>query len=205
VITFLHVGSQPWAEKMVASAKAITGETIIQLTDTKTPQVPGVDWCVRKKWNGKHLMRFRMEHLASFEGEHLTCDADVIFKAPVSDVWDDPFDIALTYRSQPLTLTINHSGEKAGADITQSMPINTGVMFCRTPKFFADCLEYMASLPDEKLDWWGDQMAVCAVAEKYNVKRLTCDEFNWTPSTRDHYEGARIVHYKGIRKKWLTE
>jgi hypothetical protein len=203
LITFLHVGHQPWAAKMVASAKEVTGWPIVQLTDEKTDQVPGVDAVIRRAWNGKHLMRFRMEHLADIHVPHLTCDADVIFKKPVDDVWADEFDMALTYRDHPIMLTIDHKGEVAGADISQGMPINTGVMFCRSSQFFTDCLEYMQGLPSDRLDWWGDQMAVCEVAKRYNVKRLPCDEFNWTPSTKDQYEGARIVHYKGTRKKWL--
>lgn len=187
---------------MVASAK-LTGEPIVQLTDHKTAAVPGVDEVIRRQWNGRHLMLFRMEHLASIDEEHLTCDADVIFKKPVSDVWDEPFDVALTYRSHPVVLTKDWHGEIKGADLATTMPINTGVMFSRNADFWRECLEHMKSLPEDKLNWWGDQMAVCHVAPRFHVKRLECDEFNWTPSHKGHYEGARIVHYKGTRKSWL--
>lgn len=188
---------------MIESLKACMNDRIVQLTDMRTAPLAGVDEVHRMPWDGKRLVLFRMQHLARLDQPFITCDADMIFKRSVLDVWREPFEVALTYRTDPLTLTIDHEGEARGADIAKTMPINTGLMFSRSQKFWEDCVAYMQTLPEERLNWWGDQMAVCEVAERYNVKKLSCNEFNWTPSSRDDYNGARVVHYKGTRKKWM--
>lgn len=207
MITFLHVGEvQPWAEVMVARAQKITGQPVIQLTDNITPAVKGVDG-VRRRDYDRPLMPFRLKHLSEINEPHLTLDSDVLLIRNIWDVWEEPFDVALTYRNQPLTLTITFQGQEKGADIASHMPINTGVMFSRTPEFWVDCLKWTETLPGEKLNWWGDQMAVAAIANsgKYAVKRLECTEYNWTPSRLDHYEGAKAVHFKGTRKHWMSQ
>jgi hypothetical protein len=81
------------------------------------------------------------------------------------------------------------------------MPINCGVMFSRSPAFWHACLEWCSG---KDVGWYADQLAVAAVWKRFNVLRLHCDNFNYTPRSRDEDVSSRYaVHYKGKRKEWM--
>ena len=198
-VAFLHVdlkGHEAFrqlAELMVWSVKRFNHE-VIQMTDEESREIPGVDTVVRKPREYPFLMQYRLEHFRSMPGEVLFVDTDTLMLKDPSSAFDD-CDVALTKRSAPILLD--------GQNITGAMPYNTGVMFSRNPKFWDDCFKYSWGLSDELKNWFGDQLAVKAMAEsgKYKVKELPCSEYNFTPKKGiEGVEGKYIAHFKGNRK-----
>lgn len=199
--SFLLVGEVPYAQTMVKSLKETHRLPVIQMTDLKTPAVPGVDEVVRLPFRIP-LMLYRLKHLANFQHtEMLIVDTDCIAKHPVDDIWEKPFDVALTLRD-PGELD---TGD--GIDRSADMPVNTGVMFSRTTQFWSDAFDWLTHGTEEHQRWYGDQLAVAEIMrrETYDVLKLPCSEFNWAPSHRLDTSPARFWHYKGaIRKKWIS-
>ena len=67
VIEFLYVGKASHIpEIMVASVRAaVPGARIVQMTDLDTRKVIGTDDVIRKDWDQKFLMPYRLLHLRS--------------------------------------------------------------------------------------------------------------------------------------------
>jgi len=200
-ISFLLVGSVPYAETMVQSMKDVHSLPVVQMTDLTSPAVAGVDEVVRLPFRIP-LMLYRLKHLANYpHTEMLVVDTDVIAKRPVDDIWDRPFDVALTFRDPGELKTAD------GIDRSTEMPINTGVMFSRSRDFWRDAQAYLAHGTPELQRWYGDQVAVTEIMRRkmYDVLLLPCSEFNWAPSHRLDTSDAAFWHYKGaIRKKWIS-
>jgi len=202
VAVFILVGDQPWASAMVESVGRVTGYPVVQMSDLNTPEVDGVDEVVRIPMRVP-LMPYRIKHLAlSPYREWVSFDTDIIVKKPLADVWERPFDVALTQRMEYKCL------DPEGVDIAPFMPFNTGVMFSREPAFWQECYEWLRRQTDAKQHWWGDQLAVAEVAarKRYHVLSLPGPVFNWTPNKEhDTSDQARVWHYKGPqRKSWMT-
>jgi len=199
-VGFLMVGEQPCVATMVRSVRrVIPNARIVQMSDKGTPEVPGVDEVRRLPYDG-YLMKFRLKHLADWPHEQaLILDTDVIVKADVSDVFDQPFDLALTRRSKP-------EMSADGVDMAKRHPYNCGVMFSRSPAFWLECYRWLQDAKPKLWGWWGDQEAVINVAPRYNILDLPVEEFNWSPSGPEELSDARIWHYKGaIRKQWMLD
>jgi hypothetical protein len=197
-VGFLHVGDEPrHAEKMVASVKRhMPFVEVVQWTDEDTPEVQGADQVIRHEWNGEKITVFKMQCMAANQGDTLILDTDIIVQADISGVFNLPFDVALTWRDGPIF-------DEDHQDITKIMPINTGVMFCRTPEFWVDCLRWC---DDKHIGWYSDQVAVAAVHKRWNTLRLHTDNFNYTPLKKYEDVSKRlIVHYKGQRKGWMLD
>lgn len=203
VVTFLLVGNEqiPLAERMVASVrKAMPFVKIVQQTDDVTPAI--VDDVVRIPWDGMKLMTYRLQHLSAMPaGDTLILDTDVWVQQDVTNVFEDRnFDVALTKRDGSIMWR--------GIDIAKLMPYNTGVMFSRNPRFWQKAHAWCSKAQEEIQNWFGDQMAVKGVCDQFNVLELPCEEFNYTPSSKDEDVSNRaIVHYKGAagRKQWMLE
>ena len=185
-----------YAIAMVASVKRhMPNAEILQLTDDVTPEIEGCR-AVRAKWDaGDSFTIFKLKHLTWMSDELLVLDSDVIVQADVSSVFKLPFDVAATWRDGPIR-------GPDGEDITKIMPINTGVMFCRNHGFWAACLQYCAEHSIN--EWYADQLSVAGVVGQFNTLRLHCDNFNYTPNSKNEdVNGRLIVHYKGNRKEWM--
>ena len=193
-LAFLHVNQDPkWAELMVASVRRFIDCEALQLTDIDTPLVSGCT-AVRRQFDGENLTMFKMEHLSNIDGEILVLDTDIIVQNDISKVFAFDFDVALTWRDGPIW-------SDSGQDLAKLMPINCGVMFSRSPAFWAHCLEWSKEHPG---GWYADQFAVAANWRRFNVLRLNCDNFNHTPNTKAEDVSKRyVVHYKGKRKEWM--
>lgn len=193
-LAFLHVNQDPkWAELMVASVRRFIDCEALQLTDIDTPLVSGCT-AVRRQFDGENLTMFKMEHLSNIDGEILVLDTDIIVQKDISKVFAFDFDVALTWRDGPIW-------SDSGQDLAKLMPINCGVMFSRSPAFWAHCLEWSKEHPG---GWYADQFAVAANWRRFNVLRLNCDNFNHTPNTKAEDVSKRyVVHYKGKRKEWM--
>lgn len=200
IASFLLVGEQEYAATMVRSLKEVHRCPVIQMSDLKTPKVPGVDEVVRMPFKVP-LMLYRFKHLAAFtHDDMLIVDTDVIAKHPVEDVWAHRFDVGLTHR-EPGEL---YEGD--GDDLSSAMPFNTGVMFSRSNQFWADCYQWLSHQGEAQQRWYGDQLAVAHLVQRdtYEVLGLPCSVFNWAPAHREDWSPARFFHFKGaIRKKWI--
>lgn len=201
IASFLLVGEQDYAATMVRSLKDVHHCPVIQMSDLKTPAVPGVDEVVRLPFKVP-LMLYRFKHLAAYpHDEMLIVDTDVIAKHPIEDVWAHRFDVGLTHR-EPGEL---YDGD--GDDLSSAMPFNTGVMFSRSTQFWADCYTWLTHQSEAKQRWYGDQLAVAHMVERgtYAVLGLPCRVFNWAPTSATDTSDARFFHFKGaIRKKWIN-
>ncbi len=204
VVGFLHVGKiSKVAQIMVTSVKQVMpAAKIVQMTDYDTKPVIGVDEVIRKRYDGRFLMPYRMLHLQDFpESQAIFLDTDVVVRKDLAPVFDEDFDIGLTIRLHPII-------DPNGVDVTKTMPYNTGVMFSKQAgkPFWAKAHQYCLSLPLEKREWWGDQLSVKAIADttSLKVKTFPCDLYNYTPKKPDEDLGGKfVVHYKGKRKEWM--
>jgi hypothetical protein len=187
-----------YAQVMVASVKRhMPNAEILQLTDDETPEIQGCR-AVRMKWQGDDAFTiFKLKHLVWLSGDVLVLDSDVVVQADLSPVFELPFDVAATWRDGPI------KGPK-GDDITKIMPINTGVMFCRNHGFWSVCLQFCGEHFIN--EWCADQLSAPAAVRQFNTLRLHCDNFNYTPKSRDEDVSQRlVVHYKGDRKEWMLK
>jgi hypothetical protein len=121
-IGFLHVGRvSKEAQIMVASVRAaMPGARIVQMTDTETKPVTGVDDVIRKRYDGRFLMPYRLLHLKDFPpSDAVFLDTDVIVQQDLTSIFAEDFDIALTRRYKPVR-------DLHGYDLAGEMPYNTG-------------------------------------------------------------------------------
>lgn len=203
-VAFMHVEEKTYnpemqrrlAEMMVESVKrAMPGVEVLQMTDTTTKAIDGVDDVRRIEIDSPWLMPYRLKHLAALDGENIILDTDVLVQEDLRQVFEQQFDVALTKRDVGLI---------DGLD----MPYNIGVMFSRCPAFWQEANEYSLTLPDNQQMWFGDQLAVKEVAQsgRFNVAELDCDVWNYSPNTKFFDpKGRKVIHFKGTtRKVWMV-
>jgi hypothetical protein len=212
-IGFYHVVSttqdSEWgyecAAALIRSAKKrMPTVPIVHFTDLTSRSVKGVD-AVRRK-PAEPMALLRMRHHAGVEGEWLFVDTDVIFQRSVVKVFDVPFDIGVTTRNWPHV--------KAAVGFTERMPYNMGVVFSRSPQFWAELYTRLRHLEPAKQQWMGDQEVFCEMAtdkeSRYQFRHLKGTLYNFPPmldeDVVDHRAleaEASILHYKGLRRKPL--
>jgi hypothetical protein len=188
------------ADGLIRSVRSTMPDAqIVQFTDEISPDCDGVDE-VRRRPHGPMLQR-RLEHYAETHGEWILVDTDVLFQRSVADVFERTFDVALTDRNWP--------GTPQGDQMLLTMPFNTGAVWSRCPAFWADVLKEWLALPMAQQDWMSEQRCVWQVVRtgRYRVAVLPGVMFNYPPRSLDDplTQNAAVVHFKGIRKQWLTE
>ncbi|TAM46400.1 MAG: hypothetical protein EPN55_05440 [Gammaproteobacteria bacterium] len=206
-VGFLHVGRiSKEAQIMVASVKAVMpGARIVQMTDTDTKPVTGVNDVIRKRYDGRFLMPYRLLHLKDFPPTDVVfLDTDIIVQKDLSPVFSEDFDIGLTRRYKPVR-------DLNGYDLAAEMPYNTGVMFSRASgiPFWNKAYEHCLTLPKQDQEWWGDQVSIKVAADTTDLKlkEFPCDIYNYTPRTQDEDVSNKFVlHFKGPhRKEWMLK
>lgn len=202
-VAFVHVlPDNTIPSLMVASVRSVMpGAEIVQMSDPATPRVPGVDTVVRREWDGMKVTQFRLAHMAELDRPAaIFIDPDVVVQRPLDHVFEQPFEVALTVRHEPLR-------DLDGVDIAALMPYNMGVSFSRQPRFWAAARDYCGQLPDDAHNnWYGDQLALKHVVDTgaFHVLELPCEQYNYSPRTEEEDVGERyVVHYKGMRKDWM--
>lgn len=212
-IAFLHVEDErnnpgrarKLAEIMVASVRKVVAEPyLIQMTDSDTPKLEGVDEISRLEMDHPNFMVYRLTHLTRFRGDMMILDTDVMVLQDPSHVFKMAFDVALTKRDKHII------SKRMGYTADDPwMPFNTGVMFSRSRDFWKDALEYCKTLEDRHQKWFGDQISVAEIVyrRKYDVAVLPCDDWNYSPASSDEpLDGRKIVHFKGeSRKQWMID
>lgn len=203
-VGFMHIGKiSKVAQIMVASVKkAMPTARIVQMTDADTKPVTGVDEVIRKRYDGKYPMPYRLLHLKDFpDADAVFLDTDVVVQKDLSPIFENEFDIGLTVRTGPVF-------DPDGVDLTMEMPYNTGVMFSRPTgrPFWEEAYRCCMALPAGEKEWWGDQLSVKTAADTSVLKIATfpCDLYNYTPGSPDADVSDKfVVHYKGLRKQWM--
>jgi alpha-N-acetylglucosamine transferase len=206
VIGFLYVGRvSKIPQIMVASVRAAMPHArIVQMTDYDTKKVIGVDEVVRKHWDQKFLMPYRLLHLTEFPAVNaIFLDADVVVQKDLSRLFQDEFDIGLTYRDE------TDPSLRKSPLAHEMMPFNAGVMLSRASgrEFWVEAHRLCLSMPDERQDWFGDQLAIKEVAARtpLRIKQYPCALFNYSPSQwGEDLSEKFVIHYKGDnRKLWM--
>lgn len=195
IVTFLSVAETPtYANIMVEHVRNVMPSVdIYQLTDFETPEVTGAK-AIRAENIFDSITVFKMWHLSKLSGDVLFLDTDVIVQRNLQPVFSLDFDVALTWRSERIV-------DPVGTDVTEMMPYNTGVMFSRSGYFWSEAVRFCA---DKDIGWYADQIAVAKLAPHFNVLKLHCDNFNYTPKREDENLHARYaVHYKGKSRRMM--
>ncbi len=138
-------------------------------------------------------------------GHVVLIDNDVLVARSLAHVFEERFDVGLTYRRH-------------------EWPINTGVQFVhgraldKGARFYRRAAEHLLQgAPDGRL-WLGDRAAIRDAVHRadftrndtyihrqdgFRVKLLPCERYNFSPSlvrTADEHREAFTVHFKGPRK-----
>jgi hypothetical protein len=197
IVAFLFAQEVPtYANLMLQSIRRhMPGVKCVQLTDETTPLLDGCE-AHRRPWDGNAITIWKMEHLASFDEDVIFLDSDIMVQSDLTKIFDWPFDVALTWRDGPIY-------DAEGNDLTQLMPINTGVMWSRSPFFWREAADFCKA--NNYAGWYADQIAVAKVSPWFNVLKLHCDNFNYTPKHGDDVSQRLALHFKGQRKGMMVE
>lgn len=208
VIGFLYVGNPSRIpEIMVASVHAaMPGARVVQMTDLDTRKVTGVDDVIRKPWDRKFLMPYRLLHLKEFPAvDAIFLDADVVVQKDLSPLFRDEFDVALTYRDE------TDPSLRKSPEAYQMMPFNAGVMLSRPSgrEFWTEAYQVCLAMTEDRQSWYGDQLAIKEVAAQTTLKvmKYPCALYNYSPSRWEEDLSEKfVIHYKGEnRKLWMLE
>ena len=147
-VGFLYVGPvMPIPQIMVASLKkTMPNARLVQMTDTDTLPIPGVDEVIRIPQTDDRFMCYRLLHLRDFpRGDTVFLDVDVIVRRDLTPVFADAFDIGLTYRDD------SDRSLRLSPEVREKMPFNTGVMFARASgwAFWEEAYEYSLTLSEK--------------------------------------------------------
>lgn len=158
---------------------------LIQVSDLETPQIEGVDECIRfprekgfAEWFFRSAMDFPYDH--ALRTEH-----DVVIRGDVSGVFLGDFDVAV-------------AKEKKGM-------MNNGVVFVKNRNFYSAC-RHQYYTNTNKDNWNAIQVAVQLAIDEgaFRVRKLDPEIYNCIPDRpRGFNPNALIVHYKDDRKRWM--
>lgn len=193
------------AKALMASVRRLMpGVEVVQFTDETTGAVEGVD--AVRRLPREPLAVLRVRHQGAVTGEWLFVDTDVVIQREVRPVFDAPFDVAVTSR--------NWTHLKLIQNFAELMPFNTGVVFSRSPKFWAAVLAKMDKYSERLQAWMGDQQAICDVIAsrgRFRVVILKGTRYNFPPAIDPDAEAlkaqrkASILHFKGVERKVLLD
>lgn len=190
--------TMPRAAITIASVRKFIPEAkIIQITNLSFPGFDGVDEVVRLENTGDFIDWVTRGFIAVMQrGEPvLHIGTDVVIKAPVSDVFDDDFDVAASL----YPLRDRTDGAYCG-DVEFTKP--SGL------EFWQDVLEYYRNTPAIQDGWEGGQTAFLEVVKRnrYTVKPLEFDTYCYTPEALgEDVSAAKVLHFRGPRKWMMAE
>ena len=196
-LAFLHCGvSEDLAKVMIASVRQHMPNVIVtQLTDERSRKVQGVDEI--RRVSGRMYPYLLCKHLAELPTPFIRVDYDMVFQGDITHILDGDYDLAANL----------HGDQKINdSEWGQAYPYATSVLGCnrRGTEFAEDFRKtHMESGRD---DWMGLIPSVNDVISsgRYKVRPLPGFIYNYTPKDKDDRPpGALVLHYKGLRKKWM--
>jgi hypothetical protein len=180
-------------DRSIESARAhMAGARVIHLTTPGAPRVKSADERIEVPADGTFPHR-RGTAAALVPGDTLFLDCDTVIQSDVVRVFDNAFDIALAQVHRPGFPDLKY---------------NAGVVFSRCPRFWTDFARRAGGYDykDVRTDWRPIErtFSETAASGDYRVFELDSTLYNHTPASADEdVSRALIVHYKGIRKKWV--
>ena len=161
-----------------------------------------------------------------FDRPTILIDPDLLCQHDISSIFEDPFDIGLTWRD-----VSDEPTPETFSEIYRTQPFNAGVIFLRPYRkaivinFFENCFDSLENMDQSFWAWYGDQEALLHASgkdHKFNpnpdtwhhngtvFKAFPCDLFNFSQpytKTGDYklqcFNEPHIVHFKGERSKLM--
>ncbi len=186
------------AERMIDSVRKRMNCQVVQLTDPITPPLD-VDAVERHDPRGKHWMSFVLGIIRVQPPETLYIDTDCVVQEDVSWVFENEFDVAMTFKNGKCPAYKDKNG------VNYPMPINGGVAFLRRPEFWDEVLRRVELIEEPIMRvWWGSQIIEYRLVKegKFKVLLLDANRFNYSPDSPDEdLSGKAVIHYKGAKRK----
>lgn len=197
-ICFLLFGPQSHglANAMIASVRAHMPKAIVtHLTDKATRAVAAADEV--RRIEGATYPYLLCRHMEQLPPPFIRLDYDMLIQGDLSHILDEDIDMALNLHGDEDILN-----SRFGKDY----PYATCVWGAKekSAEFARDFRQvHVQSGRDE---WLGLIPSVNEVIKsgKYRIKALPGEIYNYTPKSRDDRpKEPLVVHYKGMRKKWM--
>jgi len=219
-IAFLWVGPEiSIPSALVASIRLVMNDDveIVQLTDKKTPLVPGCNKTQRFALS-KNIMVARLQAYSKYRytsGLTFFCDADCIFINPLNvNLYSDR--ILLMPRLEDFPINDKYPEfypEFTGKTINQVMPFLFSAIATigNQSKTFDHLLKICKALPERFHRWYGDQYSLFLAAHNKEIN------FGYLEPAKHHHvtkraisnehlrqlkdEGVQMIHFKGPTSK----
>lgn len=177
-----------------SARRAMPDVEVYHLTDMACPELAEPIRIPKNDPMGVH----RIKHYCQLEGDWLFCDSDVLFRADVREVFNEPFDVAMASREGDPVAKTNYGA---------LMPYNFGVVFSRSTAFWRKALEGLVSMVPENQEWGGEQFVAGKLMDSGIFKtRVLPRKYNHTPQgPGEDLSGVSILHMKGHRKAWVSD
>ncbi|MEO8115814.1 MAG: hypothetical protein ABI655_15600 [Phenylobacterium sp.] len=211
-VVFMHIGSDTLVPRlMVASVRRHNPDfRIVQISDTTSPAIAGVDSVVRRPMSDPHIMLFRMQCFAALptSGPSWYLDTDMLCNRPLVFEGEPQSNVAVCVREFGKDGIFNH--QFSGVDLSEHRGKTVGALYpyigCATRlddcNFWIDCLAEMEALDPKYFNWFGDQEAIRRVVDsgRYKVSSLPESIYACPPGREAPGVLPAIFHYKGDRK-----
>jgi hypothetical protein len=171
---------------------------LIQYSGVNTPKVDGVDEVIRKEHPFKEshnmiglICTYFIKDVAL--ENMIFMDMDMMLNAPIDDVFEDDFDVAICPRSK-------YEGMKTY--LRERFPYY-GIFFIKNKcTFVKDYYDLMHSF---KSTHWHDDMDAkreLINSGRYKVKFLDSEIYNRLPRNKDDFDkNTKVFHFKGRKKE----
>ena len=204
---------QEYIQTMFASARHFhpgCRQVILSDRHTAFPPRPDIE-IIRCDLDAENPMMSRsiawLDYIRKVEGHTIFLDSDILINGDLSQVFDNDFAIALTYRDE------------------DKWPINAGINFAHgrhldvAARFYARWLESFRTHHHGSSVWGGDQDVLremfaavdfargdtfCQELDGIKVMFIPCSIYNFSTSYQcemdGHYPEKKVLHFKGRRK-----
>lgn len=213
MFVLMIVGDTNQAEMLVRTIQCISPNSrIIQVSDDRTVEIPGISRVERFPYNVSNLMEFRLKAFANLKLTHTAAyiDTDMLLMRDfsVSDLLgsEDALVCERTFGKDDL-INISYLGlnlsEYEGKTFGEVYPYLASFTVTRDYRFWMRCLDELMKLDEKFRHWYGDQEALRIVANDPSLRVAKIPEkiVSCLPEHKNLTSEAIFVHYKGIRRK----
>jgi hypothetical protein len=214
---FFHVGTDTSQPRMLTESilRRNKDANVIQCSDHLTAVVDGVSKIYRLNGNLNHLMSFRLKAFSEIKLEDpaIYLDTDMLVTKKI-----DPAkllkknEVMLCRRAfnrnaifNPIQRGLNFE-EYSNSSLDSVYPFLACTTVTKNWKFWSRLLEILELKEEKFLRWYGDQEAMRdwhSQNKTTKVGYLSESEFGCLPEFHDLIDKARILHFKGPKRKEL--
>lgn len=176
---------------MIASVrKTMPHAVLTQLTDATTKKLKEVDEV--RRIDGKLYGYLLLKHMETCPLPFIRVDYDMIFQGDITNILED-CEMAFNLHGDERVLKMPF-GKK--------YPLATSLWGANTHRFATDMRKIHTQ--NSRDDWMDLVISANDTAKSYRVNELEGMIYNYTPKDReDKPETALVLHYKGLRKRWM--